>query len=108
MKQAEYARVVERLHGGRASFERVEHVVERHGGSIAWEGDVYVFRMAGLRSAERAYAWSEPIPDSTRRRFFAVLHQSPVTSPALAVRASIAQDTRGQPPRPPNGAPEDP
>jgi hypothetical protein len=37
----------------------------------------------------RAYAWSSPSEGSTKRRFFAVLHQPPVGSPQAAVRAAI-------------------
>ncbi len=36
-------------------------------------------------AATRAYAWSSPIKSSTKRRFYAVLHQPPVDSPLTAV-----------------------
>lgn len=91
---AQYREAVEGLHGGRAKFECVERVAERHQGVLVWEGDIYVFSLAGHPSASRCYAWSESMPDSDGRRFFAVLHQGPVTSPTLALRASIMKDVR--------------
>jgi hypothetical protein len=48
-------------------------------------------------TATRAYAWSSPIEGSEKRRFFAVLHQGPVTSPVEAVRAAIVAEQRGTP-----------
>lgn len=98
---SDLATAVEGLHGGSATLERVEHVVERHADNVAWEGDVYVFGLADHPTARRAYAWSEPVQGSARRRFFAVLHTEPVTSPTLAVRASILNDARyGRTPAP--------
>lgn len=85
---------VENLHGCSARFERVEHVAERHNGSTVWEGDIYVFALQGHPAASRCYAWSEPVHGSNRRRSFAVLHAGPVTSPTLALRASIMNDVR--------------
>ena len=41
-----------------------------------------------------AYAWSSPIEGSTKRRFFAVLHQPPVDSPQVAVRAAIIAERK--------------
>ena len=90
-----YQNAVEGLHGAPATFERIEHVKERHGDAVAWEGDVYVFSMSGHPTAQRCYAWSEPVRGSKRRRFFAVLHDGPVTSPTMALRASIMKDASG-------------
>jgi len=56
---------------------------------------VHVFDLAGHPTATRAYAWSSPIEGSTKRRFFAVLHQPPIDSPQAAVRAAtIAEHKR--------------
>lgn len=88
----ELREAVENLHGGRATFERVEHVVERQYGDTVWEGDIFVFALEGHPAASRCYAWSEPVQGSDRHRFFAVLHAGPVTSPTLALRASILKD----------------
>jgi hypothetical protein len=41
-----------------------------------------------------AYAWSSPIEGSDRRRFVAVLHHPPITSPVEAVRAAIVAEHR--------------
>ena len=62
---------------------------------MAWEGDVAVFSLSGHPTADRCYAWSEPVKGSDRRRFFAVLHDGPVTSPTMALRASIMRDASG-------------
>jgi hypothetical protein len=48
----------------------------------------------GTPTATRAYAWSSPIEGSDKRRFYAVLHVPPISSPADAVRAAIVQDYR--------------
>jgi hypothetical protein len=42
---------------------------------------VPVFKVNGHPKAHKAYAWSSPIEGSDKRRFFAVLHLPPVTSP---------------------------
>ena len=59
-----------------------------------WEGAVHVFDLSGHPTATRAYAWSSPIEGSTKRRFFAVLHQPPVDTPHTAVRAAIVAEGR--------------
>lgn len=38
----------------------------------------------------------KPIEGSDKRRFFAVLHKPPVTSPAEAVRAAIVAENRSR------------
>jgi bifunctional non-homologous end joining protein LigD len=52
-----------------------------------------VYRKA---AANKAYAWSSPIEGSDKRRFFAVLHLPPVTSPVEAVRAAIVGEHRAK------------
>jgi len=83
---------VQKLHKCRAKFRKVVHVVERFEGQIAWEGDVHVFGLEGHPTASRCYAWSSTIEGSKIRKFYAVLHVPPVTSPLEAVRASIVSD----------------
>ena len=85
---------VERMHGGKARLAQSVPVSETFGGNIVWEGVVNVFDLEGHPTAIRAYAWSSPIEGSDKRRFFAVLHQEPVTSPVKAVRAAIVQEAR--------------
>ena len=63
-------------------------------GAAVWDGVVHVFDLSGHPTATRAYAWSSPIEGSTKRRFYAVLHVPPISSPADAVRAAIVADYR--------------
>lgn len=84
---------VENMHGGTATFVQVVPVEEKFDGKPVWEGVVHVFDLAGSPSgAERAYAWSSPMDDSVRRRFFAVLHTDKINSPREAVRAAIVAE----------------
>src|SRR5438132_12164573 len=85
---------VENMHGGTATIAQSVHVRETFDGKAAWEGVVHVFDLAGHPTATRAYAWSSPIEGSTKRRFFAVLHQPPIDSPQTAVRAAIVAERR--------------
>ena len=45
---------------------------------------------------DRAYAWSSPLKDGDKRRFFTVLYLPPVTSPIEAVRAAIVAEQRAK------------
>ena len=85
---------VESQHGCMATLAQTVPVKETFQGKIVWEGLVYVFDINGHPKAKRAYAWSSPIEGSDKRRFFAVLHQPPVTSPAEAVKAAIVAEQR--------------
>jgi hypothetical protein len=85
---------VERMHGGTATLTQSVPVREIFEGKPVWEGVVHVFHLAGHPTALYAYAWSSPIEGSTKRRFFAVLHQPPVDSPQAAVRAAIIAEHR--------------
>src|SRR6266481_9219940 len=88
---------VEGLHGGTATLAQSVPVHEAFEGKTVWEGVVHVFDLIGHPGAARAYAWSSSIERSTKRRFFAVLHQPPVDSPQVAVRAAIvAEHKSGQ------------
>lgn len=88
------ASAIEHQHGGQATLIQSVPVSETFDGHAVWEGVVHVFDLAGHAKAARAYAWSSPIEGSDRRRFYAVLHVPPVTSPAAAVRAAIVADHR--------------
>jgi hypothetical protein len=89
-------RAVESQHGGTATLAQSVPVKETHAGAVVWEGVVHVFDLAGHPTASRAYTWSSPIEGSDKRRFFAVLHQGPVKSPADAVRAAIVAEQRAK------------
>jgi hypothetical protein len=89
-----YVVTVERMHGGSATLAQSVPVQETFEGKMVWEGVLHVFDLTGHPTATRAYAWSSPIEGSTKRRFFAVLHQPPVDSPQAAVRAAIVAENR--------------
>jgi hypothetical protein len=69
-------------------------VSEEFGGKVVWQGVVHVFDLIGHPTASTAYAWSSPIEDSDRRRFYAVLGVPPINSAADAVRAAIVAEHR--------------
>ena len=87
-------RAVEVQHGCTATFIQSVPVKEAFEGKTVWDGVVHVFQIHGHPKANKAYAWSSPIEGSDKRRFFAVLHQGPVTSPVEAVRAAIVAESR--------------
>lgn len=95
MAQNELQAAIEQQHGCKATFREVAHVVERHKGATVWEGDVSVFDVDHA-AAKTAYAWADPVPGSTRVRYFAVLGKPPVNSAADAVRAAIAARYRNE------------
>jgi hypothetical protein len=90
----ELRRAIEAQHGGTATLAQSVPVRETFKGEPVWEGVVHVFDLADHPKATRAYAWSSPIEGSTKRRFFAVLHIPPITSPLDAVRAAIVAEHR--------------
>jgi hypothetical protein len=86
---------VERLHRCQASFLEDVAVVEKFGDETVWSGVVSVFEIKGHPQADKCYAWSSSVEGSTKRRYYAVLHVSPIDSPEKAVRASIVYDFKG-------------
>jgi hypothetical protein len=92
---AQLKRAVEAQHGCTAMLIQSVPVTETFGGKTVWDGVVHVFTIHGHPKARKAYAWSSPIEGSDKRRFFAVLHVPPVTSPVEAVRAAIVAEHRG-------------
>jgi hypothetical protein len=88
-------KAIEGLHRCSARLVQSVPTKQTHKGAAVWEGVVHVFDLEGHPTASRAYAWSSPIEETTdKRRFFAVLHQPPVTSPSAAVRAAIMAEHR--------------
>src|SRR5438477_10851463 len=87
---------VERMHGGSAQFVQSVPVRETFESKIVWEGVVHVFDLTGHPTATRAFAWSSPIEGSTKRRFFAVLHQPPIDNPQAAIRAAIVAEHKSK------------
>lgn len=97
--EAELQRAVRDLHGCDATFVESVPVVVRNQVATVWDGVVAVFALDGHPTAKRAYAWSEPVPESDRRRVVAVLRLPPVASAADAVRSSIVADRPAAPAR---------
>jgi hypothetical protein len=94
VETSQLKRAVESQHGCTATFLQSVPVRETFEGKTVWEGVVHVFRIDGHPQARKAYARSSPIEGSDKRRFFAVLHMPPVTSPVEAVRAAIIAEQR--------------
>ena len=92
VETAQLKEAVESQHGGMATLVQSVPVDEHHDGKTVWQGAVHVFDLKGNPKATRAYAWSSPVEGSTKRRFFAVLHIPPITSPVEAVRAAIVAE----------------
>jgi hypothetical protein len=90
----ELKNAVESMHRCAAQLAQSVPVRETFGEATVREGVVHVFDLSGHPKAARAYAWSSPIEGSDKRRFFAVLHQGPIKSPADAVRAAIVAESR--------------
>jgi hypothetical protein len=91
---ASFRQAVEKMHGCKASWVEEVPVKESFKDETVWDGTVHVFDLTGHPEATRAYAWSLPMPGSSKHRFFAVLKLSPVFSPRDAVRAAIVQEYR--------------
>jgi hypothetical protein len=87
---------VQQQHNCTARLVQSVPVKESFGDETVWEGVVHVFDIVGHPKAKQAYAWSSPIEGSEKRRFFAVLHLPPITSPVEAVRAAIVAEHRGR------------
>ncbi len=81
----ELKRAVDNMHHCSAHLVQSVPIREKFERKVVWDG-----------TATRAYAWSSPIEGSDKRRFFAVLHQPPVTSPLEAVRAAIIAEHRSK------------
>lgn len=93
---ARLARALLDLHGARGRHRESAHVRETFNGAVVWEGDVEVFDLDPPHPlASRAYAWAHET-DTGGRRFVAVLHVPPVTSPRAAVQASIVAEIRAK------------
>jgi hypothetical protein len=95
----ELKQAVEHMHECTAQLIEVVPVSEAFQGHPVWQGIVHVFDLTGHPTATRCYAWSSPIGESDKRRFFAVLHNPPITSAKDAVRAAIVQEYRTERPR---------
>ena len=89
-------KAIRNLHGCHSTWVVAVPVQETLQGETVWEGEVQIFDLHGHAEATRCYAWSH-VTEGEKRRFVAVLHKEPVTSPAAAVRAAIIQEAREKP-----------
>jgi hypothetical protein len=99
--------VIEVQHGAKSEFAQSVRVARWNGNPSSWDGVVHVFSIAGHPTARRAYAWSSPIAGSQSQRYFAVLQQGRIRTPAEAAKAAAAAifaAGQPQPPRPANPA----
>lgn len=89
--------VIRKLHGSEATHVETVPIKETFQGETVWEGEVEVFDLHDHPKANRVYAWSHETDDAEKpKRHVTVLHVPPVTSPVLAVRASMIQDYRNE------------
>lgn len=89
----ELREVIKRLHGSDAIHVETVPVKEIFQDQVVWEGEVEVFDLTD--STQRVYAWAhETDRQDEPKRTVTILHVPPVTSPELAVRASIVRDYR--------------
>jgi len=86
--------VIRRLHGVEAKHIESVPVKETFQGKTVWDGVVEVFELIGHPKAPKVYAWAHETDSPERPRHVTVLHIHPITSPILAVRASIVQEFR--------------
>lgn len=92
---AELREAIRRLHGVEAKHVESVPVKETFQGRTVWDGVVEVFELIGHPKAPKVYAWAHDTDNPKQpRRHVTVLHIHPITSPLLAVRASIVQEFR--------------
>ena len=87
-------KAIEGMHHCTAEFAEAVELRESFQGKPVWEGIVQIFTLTGHPSAHLCYAWSSPIDENTKRRFFAVLNAPPVNSAHDAVKAAIVEEYR--------------
>ncbi|HEU4510755.1 MAG TPA: hypothetical protein VFR78_21170 [Pyrinomonadaceae bacterium] len=91
----ELQEAIRHLYHAEAIHVETVPVHEQFQGQTVWDGEVEVFDLAGSAEASRVYAWSyETDQADDPKRTVTVLHVPPVTSPEMAVRASIVRDYR--------------
>ena len=83
---------VERLHNCKTKWTKSVPVEETFQDKTVWEGIVQVFELQDHPTANRCYAWSYLIDDTSKRKYVAVLHQGPVDSAKNAVKAAIISE----------------
>ncbi len=86
----ELARVIQVQHGVASTFVKSVRVHRGTGNRADWNGLVHIFDLQGHPRAGRAFAWSSPIQGGTAPRYFAVLQDGKIATPAQAVKAASA------------------
>lgn len=82
---------IRKLHGVESRHIESVPVKETFQGKTVWDGVVEVFELIGHPKASKAYAWMHDA-NGQKKRHVTVLHMDSVTSPLLAVRATIVRD----------------
>jgi hypothetical protein len=91
----ELEQAIRHLYHAEPTYVETVPVHEQFQGQTVWEGEVEVFDLADFAEANRVYAWAYETDEVDQpKRTVTVLHAPPVTSPELAVRASIVRDYR--------------
>ncbi len=85
---------IRHIHGVEATHVSSVPVKETFQGKTVWEGVVEVFDLHDHPMASIVYVWTHKTDNPYMPRHVTVLHVDPVTSPELAVRASIIQEFR--------------
>jgi hypothetical protein len=84
---------IRRLHHSESRHVETVPVKEVFQDQIVWEGEVEVFDLTD--TSQRVYAWAHDTDRQDEpKRTVTILHVPPITSPELAVRASIVRDYR--------------
>ena len=91
----EYRDAIEGPHSVSAVFRETVRV-DTVCGQVAIEADVHVFDLEGHATVTVAYAWSQPVEGSTKRRILAMLQQGRVGSPLAAVRARLGAQLKAE------------
>ena len=81
-----FQNAIRETHGAEADFAERVPVNEHFKGQPVWDGEVLVFDLLDHPTATRCYAWE------VDGRVTVVLHEPPVDSARLAVRAAIAAE----------------
>jgi hypothetical protein len=83
------------LHGCESVHISTTPVKEVFQKQTVWEGNVETFALVRHPKANRCYAWAHASgKDDKKTRYVAVLAIHPITSPQLAVKASIVAESR--------------
>jgi hypothetical protein len=90
----ELRQVVESQHACKAGLVRTVFVTTTIDGEGVWEGEVYVFDLAGHPKANQAYAWLNPRESSRRPKVVSMLRHQDIATPSEAVQATLTVKTK--------------